>query len=53
MENEAMKRISAERAMKILQEGGLDIDVEQTKEVLAFLYKLADVAIYQNFKMPR
>ncbi len=53
MENEAMKRISPEKAMKILKAGGLEIDIEQTKEVLAFLYKLADIAIYQNFRMPR
>nr|MBD3621216.1 hypothetical protein [Sunxiuqinia sp.] len=53
MENEAIKRISPEKAMKILKAGGLEIDIEQTKEVLAFLYKLADIAIYQNFRMPR
>lgn len=50
MENEAIKTISPEKAMKKLKAGGLEIDIEQTKEVLAFSYSLTDIAICKGFK---
>ncbi len=50
MENEEKDRIPPEKAMEILTKGGLDVNIEQTKMILDFLYTMVDIAIAQNTK---
>ncbi|MET6998662.1 hypothetical protein [Chitinophaga defluvii] len=46
------KKITPEKALKILKKGGLNVTLEQAKMILEFLYKMADIAISQCFKRP-
>ena len=52
MENDVKDRIQPEKAMEILPKGGLQVDMEQTRQILDFLYKLTDIVLSQYFKVP-
>jgi hypothetical protein len=52
MGNEVMDRIPPEKAMEILRKGGLEVDLEQTSQILVFLYKLANIVLSQCIKVP-
>lgn len=52
MENETIDRIPPEKAMEILKKGGLHVEIEQTREILDFLYKLANIVLSQRDKVP-
>ena len=52
MGNEVMDKIPPEVAMEILRKGGLDVDLEQTRKILDFLYKLTDIVFSQCLKVP-
>ncbi|GGH12588.1 hypothetical protein [Mucilaginibacter phyllosphaerae] len=43
------RRISNEKVIKILKENGITATEEQAKEILNFLYLLADLAIKKYF----
>lgn len=48
MENENVDvkgKITAEKALEMLKAEGLDLTVEQAKEILDFLRKLANIAV--------
>lgn len=45
MEKREMNKIPPEKAMQILNQGGLNVNLEQTKLILDFLYKMAHIAI--------
>jgi len=50
--NESMERIPPDKAVKILKKGGLEVNLEQARLILDFLYKMADIAMAQCFKLP-
>ena len=52
MESKENERIPPEKAMEILRKGGLEVDIHQTRQILDFLYKLADIVLSQCFKVP-
>lgn len=52
MDDDVMDRIPPEKAMEILKKGGLDVNMEQTRMILDFLYQLADITIAQCLKLP-
>lgn len=41
-----------EKAVKILKKRGLEVNLEQAGLILDFLYKMADIAMAQCFKLP-
>ncbi|MBA2763033.1 MAG: hypothetical protein H0U39_13945 [Segetibacter sp.] len=43
-------KITPERAIEILGKGGLEVNFEQAKLILKFLYQMADIAIDQYMK---
>lgn len=45
MKREKMKRITPEKAHKMLKDEGLEISLEQAGEVLFFLRKLANMVV--------
>ena len=51
MGREVKDRIPPEKAMEILQKGGLQVDIEQARQILDFLYKLIDIVLSQ-FELP-
>lgn len=50
MEGNVKERITPENAMEILHKGGMKVTLEQTKLILDFLYKMAEIAMAQCFK---
>jgi hypothetical protein len=47
-----MEKIPSEKAVEMLQEGGLEVSAEQAKIILEFLYKLANIAVAQYLMKP-
>lgn len=43
------KKITPEKALEILNNGGLKVTLEQARLILDFLYKMADIALAQCF----
>lgn len=52
MKEDEIERITPEKAMEVLNKGGLKVDIEQAKLILDFLYKMADIAIAQVLRTP-
>lgn len=50
MEIQEKDRISPEKAIEILKKGGMEVDMEQARLILEFLYKLAAIAMEQTLK---
>ncbi len=50
METSENDKITPERAIEILRKDGLEINFEQAKLILKFLYQMADIAIDQYMK---
>ncbi len=50
MEISENDKITPERAIEILRKDGLEVNFEQAKLILKFLYQMADVAIEQYMK---
>ena len=48
MEYSENERVSVDKAVEILKNGGLDVTKEQAKLILDFLYKLADISLSEN-----
>jgi hypothetical protein len=42
-----MEKIQPEKAIEILRQKGMEVSLEQAKLILAFLRKLADIAVTQ------
>lgn len=38
-------RISPEKAMELLRNDGINVDIEQTKIILEFLYEIAEIVV--------
>lgn len=47
METSEKDKITPEKAAEILKKGGLNVTLEQTKLILEFLCKLADITVVQ------
>jgi hypothetical protein len=45
-----MEKIQPEKVMEILRQNGVEVTLEQAKLILAFLRKLADIAVAQYLK---
>ena len=45
-----MEKIQPEKVVEILREKGMEITLEQAKLILAFLRKLAEIAVTQYLK---
>lgn len=45
MSEEDIGRITPQKAMVLLRKEGLDIDVEQAKIILNFLYEIAEIVV--------
>ncbi|WP_163871874.1 hypothetical protein [Parapedobacter sp. SGR-10] len=52
MEGNVKNRITPEKALEILNNGGMKVTLEQAKLILDFLYKMAEIAMAQCFKNP-
>ena len=52
VDNVDKDRISIEKAMEILKNGGLDVTKEQAKLIVDFLYKLADISLTKSMVKP-
>ncbi len=50
METSENDKITPERAIEILRKDGLEVNFEQAKLILKFLYQMADIAIDQYMK---
>lgn len=42
------RSVTAEKAVKILQDHGTIVTIEEAKKILDFMYKFAKLAIYQQ-----
>jgi hypothetical protein len=47
MEFDVMERIAPEKAMQLLLDDGIEVDVEQAKIILDFLYEMAEIVVDQ------
>lgn len=45
MREEEIGRITPQKAMVLLRKDGIDLDLEQTKIVLDFLYEMAEIVV--------
>ena len=45
MEGKETERITPERAMALLKEDGIDVDIEQAEMILGFLYEMAEIVV--------
>ncbi|MFV8334640.1 hypothetical protein ACNQF7_00995 [Flavobacterium sp. RSP29] len=45
MREDEIGRITPHKAMELLRKNGIDIDVEQAKIVLDFLYEMAEIVV--------
>ncbi|WP_257575084.1 hypothetical protein [Hydrobacter penzbergensis] len=45
-----MEKIQPEKVIEILRQKGVEVTLEQAKLILAFLRKLADIAVTQYLK---
>jgi hypothetical protein len=52
MENEAIKRISPEKAMEIMEADGIVVTEEQAKIILDFMYEMAGKVVDQYLANP-
>ena len=49
MREEEIGRITPQKAMELLKKNGIDVDVEQAKIVLDFLYEIAEIVVDTYF----
>ena len=45
MREEEIGRITPQKAMELLRKDGIDVDLEQAKIVLDFLYEMAEIVV--------
>jgi protein-tyrosine-phosphatase len=45
MREEEIDRITPQRAMELLRKDGIDVDREQSKIILEFLYEMAEIVV--------
>lgn len=45
MREEEIDRITAHKAMELLRKDGINVDVEQAKIILDFLYEMAEIVV--------
>lgn len=45
MEEKNISRISPEKAMELLLNDGIAVDIEQTKIILEFLYEMSEIVV--------
>ncbi|MFW0738477.1 hypothetical protein [Flavobacterium sp. T12S277] len=45
MREEEIDRITPQKAMELLRKDGIDVDAEQAKSVLDFLYEMAEIVV--------
>jgi len=52
METSESDKITPEKAVEMLKKGGAEVTLEQSKLILEFLYKLADLTVAQYMVKP-
>lgn len=45
MEGKETERITPKKAMDLLKDEGIDVDIEQAEMILGFLYEMAEIAV--------
>jgi hypothetical protein len=45
MRNKEIDRITPHKAMELLSKDGIDVDAEQAKIIVAFLYEIAEIVV--------
>ncbi len=45
MREEVIDRITPHKAMELLRKDGINVDVEQAKTILSFLYEMAEIVV--------
>lgn len=53
MKCEMFDRISPEKAMQLLKDDGIEVNAEQTKIILDFLYEMAEIVVDQYLNLPQ
>lgn len=53
MEDEALIRITPDKAIEILRKDGIDVNIEEAQIILDFLYSMADIVVDQYINMRR
>ena len=52
MDCEGGHKISPERAVKLLEQDGIDVTIEQAKVILDFMYEMAEIVVEQFLDTP-
>lgn len=52
MECDVIDRIPPEKAIQLLKNDGIEVDVEQAKIILDFLYEMAEIVVDQYLSNP-
>lgn len=45
MKNEEIVRITPQKAMELLKKDGIELNIDQAKEVLDFIYEMAEIVV--------
>ncbi len=53
MEDEALIRITPDKAIEILCKDGIDVNIEEAQIILDFLYSMANIVVDQYINMRR
>ncbi len=53
MEDEALIRITPDKAIEILRKDGIDVNIEEAQIILDFLYSMANIVVDQYINMRR
>lgn len=51
MEDEALIRITPDKAIEILRKDGIDVNIEEAQIILDFLYSIANIVVDQYISM--
>lgn len=52
MEGAEVKRISPEKAIKLLRDDDVEVTIEQAKVILEFMYQMAEIVVDQYLSNP-
>ena len=52
VDEDELDKVSIEKAMAILKNGGLEVSKEQAKLIVDFLYKLANISLSKSMVKP-
>jgi hypothetical protein len=53
MKSEMIDKIPPEKAMQLLKEDGIEVNIDQAKIILDFLYEMAEIVVDQYLNQPK